>query len=547
MSSKPFVHSFSATKKFKQCRRIFHEDRVLRKYPFVQGESAKRGDAVHLALSNFIGRSIVLPAEWKAELEDYAKALKGRAGVKKVEMRLGIRKDFTPCDYFDKDVYARCIIDYFNLNTAGDTVLLVDHKGLALDTLLPTPDGFTTMGGVAVGDYLLGGNGKPARVTLKSDVKNTRCYRVTFQSGASVVCDEEHLWNVVSGGEILTVPVEKLHQHRSIPVTAPIAPGTHVALPVTPYTLGLWLSDGRSMGGEICKPYPEVWQNVADEGWELGADSSRAGRATTRVVLGLVGSLRAAGVLNNKHIPDAYFRAPLEDRLALMRGLIDGDGSINRHRRQYVFSNCNERLAKDVAHLARTLGIPSRVHPQLTTGFGKTVRVYQTTFTAKAPYELCTIKHKKEALHAIVWPERTQLVRNAVTRVEEIPSVPTQCVSVDSPDRTYLCTDHYIPTHNTGKDGYPDVDQLLDNAVIVFAHYPEVERIKGVLAFVDHGTNVNAEFDREYLEDYQNQLMEDWSEIDIALETQEFPYGPGPLCPWCPKTDCPHWSPPRKK
>ncbi len=99
----------------------------------------------------------------------------------------------------------------------------------------------------------------------------------------------------------------------------------------------------------------------------------------------------------------------------------------------------------------------------------------------------------------------------------------------------------------TGKDSYPDIDQLVDNAICVFAHYPTVDYIKAALVFVDHGTIVPAEFSREYLADYQDQVLAECAEIDVAMERGVFPLQKGPLCPWCPVTDCKNWSPPRKK
>ena len=52
-------------------------------------------------------------------------------------------------------------------------------KALALDTPLPTPTGWTTMGDVAVGDELLGADGQPTRVVAATDVMLGRpCYEV---------------------------------------------------------------------------------------------------------------------------------------------------------------------------------------------------------------------------------------------------------------------------------------------------------------------------------------------------------------------------------
>jgi replicative DNA helicase len=68
-------------------------------------------------------------------------------------------------------------------------------KALALNTPLPTPSGWTTMGDVAVGDVLLGADGEPTRVVAATDVMLDRpCYEVQFSDGTSIVADAQHQW-----------------------------------------------------------------------------------------------------------------------------------------------------------------------------------------------------------------------------------------------------------------------------------------------------------------------------------------------------------------
>ena len=72
-------------------------------------------------------------------------------------------------------------------------------KALALDTPLPTPTGWTTMGEVAVGDHALDAQGRPTRVVAATDVMVDRpCYEVHFSDGSVIVADAEHQWVRVS-------------------------------------------------------------------------------------------------------------------------------------------------------------------------------------------------------------------------------------------------------------------------------------------------------------------------------------------------------------
>ncbi|BBX47183.1 replicative DNA helicase [Mycobacterium cookii] len=73
-------------------------------------------------------------------------------------------------------------------------------KALALDTPLPTPTGWTTMGDVAVGDELMGPDGRPTRVVAATEIMLGRpCYEVEFSDGTVIVADAEHPWPTAFG------------------------------------------------------------------------------------------------------------------------------------------------------------------------------------------------------------------------------------------------------------------------------------------------------------------------------------------------------------
>ncbi len=73
-------------------------------------------------------------------------------------------------------------------------------KALALDTPLPTPNGWTTMGDVAVGDHLIGADGEPTRVVAATEVMLGRpCFEVGFSDGTVIVADAQHQWPTGDG------------------------------------------------------------------------------------------------------------------------------------------------------------------------------------------------------------------------------------------------------------------------------------------------------------------------------------------------------------
>ncbi len=160
-------------------------------------------------------------------------------------------------------------------------------KALALDTLLPTPTGWTTMGDVAVGELLLDGNGRPTRVVGSTDVMFGRpCYEVTFSDGTVIVADGQHQWltqtraarRSVSAagrrGEVRTT--EEIA--RTLRVTTGDGRANHSvanaaaldlpdrALPLPPYTLGVWLGDGTTDAAHYTSTDPEIAMHIEAEG-----------------------------------------------------------------------------------------------------------------------------------------------------------------------------------------------------------------------------------------------------------------------------------------
>lgn len=76
-------------------------------------------------------------------------------------------------------------------------------KALALDTPIATPEGWTTMGEVQVGDVIFDETGAPCRVTAATGVMLDRpCYRVRFSDGSEIIADADHLWAVDSDTDV---------------------------------------------------------------------------------------------------------------------------------------------------------------------------------------------------------------------------------------------------------------------------------------------------------------------------------------------------------
>ncbi|WP_142159111.1 replicative DNA helicase [Cellulomonas sp. SLBN-39] len=168
-------------------------------------------------------------------------------------------------------------------------------KALALDTPLPTPHGWTTMGEVRVGDELLAADGSPTRVVAATEVMHDRpCYRVTFDDGSTIVADAQHQWQTRTraerrtGAEGQVRTTEELsatvrcatadaRANHSVDTAAPLDL-PHADLLVDPYVLGVWLGDGNSASARFTSADPEIAMRVEGRGYEVRA-AGHAGAA----------------------------------------------------------------------------------------------------------------------------------------------------------------------------------------------------------------------------------------------------------------------------
>ncbi|MEG3634521.1 replicative DNA helicase [Micromonospora palythoicola] len=160
------------------------------------------------------------------------------------------------------------------------------------------------------------------------------------------------------------------------------------------------------------------------------------------------GLLRAAGVLNDKHIPQPYLRASEEQRRELLAGLLDTDGTAAAAG-HVQYTTTSERIAKDVYELVVSLGYRCSINrkrvngrtPESSTAF---------TLSFSTTDEVFRLTRKRES-HAT----RRHAVGRAGTRsryivdVRPVPSVPVRCVTVDNEDHLYLAGRSMIPTHNS--------------------------------------------------------------------------------------------------
>lgn len=360
---------------------------------------------------------------------------------------------------------------------AGDWTQLIWKSGrgfgkaLDVNTPIPTPTGWTSMGELCPGDLVFDENGHICTVIEAWPVMQGRpCYRVRFSDGEEIIADEDHLWltwtkqarkarhratrpqsdaAVRTTAEIrATLKVSsKREANHSIPCTGSLVL-TPIELDVDPYVLGAWLGDGTSAGAVMVIAEDEMRETLERAGAVLKPMKMRPGKTPLFGVPMLGGPfLRTWRLRKNKHIPAIYLRASHGQRLALLQGLMDTDGHAHDKNGTCEFTNTNERLARDTLELIRSLGLKPTMTVGRATLYGKDCGPkYRVHFTAYFPVFRLP---RKAARQQMARAQSLRQTQRYIVGVDPIGSVPVRCITVDSPSSLYLAGRAMIPTHNT--------------------------------------------------------------------------------------------------
>lgn len=388
-------------------------------------------------------------------------------------------------------------------------------KALALDTPIPTPGGWTTMGDLAAGDFVFDGNGKPTEVTFATEVQLGRqCYEVAFSDGETIVADADHQWlardrfyrkgstakvyrtSDMVGREILTTRRGIIEKRYSIDL-APAIECDPVPVTIDPYVLGCWIGDGNTSGSvltchkddqphfshqmESCgeslnlratRQNPKVITATIGIGSKMSMDSyGRKLRAlelienghSTKQVAEKTGMCRPdvsrlrkhvperpclnvrlseLGLRGNKHIPSDYLRGSVQQRLALLQGIMDTDGDISKSGVLCSVTTVLPWLHSQYCELLSSLGFKhgTDIHNGS----------YRIAFTAYRDFPVFRIARKFSRLRGR--PEkRTPSQSKRIVSIKPHSSVAVRCIQVASNESTFLAGRRMTVTHNTSR------------------------------------------------------------------------------------------------
>lgn len=355
------------------------------------------------------------------------------------------------------------------------------------DAQILTPFGFKQGRDVKVGDRICAVNGGTTEIIWTTEYQRHQVWRVHFHDGTFTDVAEGHQWLAwrastrrksvrgslcgESSAQVVTTKrlKEWCDQARHTRKTKPNSPAKWPLIPVCapqnfnvtsrspadldPYQLGYWLGDGSTSSGSIvfttadhkhfCTQFDYQTDLAFDGrfGWRLRGKSATHWK-TQLQKLDLFDKRSAT-----KFVPREYLYGPQPERLALLQGLMDTDGTVDS-RGQCYFCSISHQLAQDVAFLVRSLGGTARITHKLAKLKSRDYQVDAWSVYIRFPIESQLFRLSRKQARCAQQNDQSALYRRVV-KVEVLPTYNTgRCISVSDPTGLYITND-FIVTHNS--------------------------------------------------------------------------------------------------
>lgn len=360
------------------------------------------------------------------------------------------------------------------VTTKINTLQTGKGKALKLDTPIKTPTGWTLMGDIKLGDEVVAWDGSSTKVTGVYPQPVKQLYNVKFADGREVEVCGEHLWEVYY---VNTVKHKRWRVVDTLEVLRLISmpnPRVYIRLPenieepvvdhaIPPYALGALIGDGYFIESviTISKPDKVFIENFVNYlpptmtfSYYNPDTISLIRKPNLKGPNPWLEELRRLGLHGKysyeKFIPDEYMTGSRNQRLAIVQGLLDTDGTVQKSG-SVSFSTSSPKLAEQVQYLIRSLGGIAAINTRIPTYTHKGEklkgrRTYDVDIRHKKPSELFTMERKRARCNDNgQYNEKLKLRVVSITPTKEAES---QCISVDHPDKLFVCKD-FIVTHNT--------------------------------------------------------------------------------------------------
>lgn len=350
-------------------------------------------------------------------------------------------------------------------------------KALRNTEIVLTENGWEQIQNIKVGDKVYGSNGNTTNVLGVFPQGVRDIYKVTFDDDTSVECDIEHLWTVQTRSDrrcgkertITTADIMKNlyvdggnRKNYSIKYVKPINFKSKLdsKLDLSPYLLGALIGDGSIKKGV---KFTNIDSDIIDKVESLLPNTDKLSKISNTISCGIskkedirnefgyltkswtqfkLESYGLYGKLSDeKFIPKQYLYANVDERLELLRGLMDTDGSVG-DKSYMEYSTVSEQLSKDVVELIRSLGGRCTITNKVGKLNGVSHKVvYRIVFNMELNPFYCERKKVK-------FKPRTTRKYKYIKSIEKVDSDYATCILVDDAEHLFV-TNGYNLTHNT--------------------------------------------------------------------------------------------------
>jgi hypothetical protein len=372
-------------------------------------------------------------------------------------------------------------------------------KAQPLYSKILTENGWKNMGEIQVGDIVHSKNSL-TKVTGVFPQGEKSIYELTFSDGAKTRCSDEHLWECyvpsklsnagTRSGKTIKKVVDtnfiiqfmegkksgQIKPNLSIDLYEPINK-KNVELPIDPYLLGVIIGDCSLTNSNIVLSTSDEEMvinvnSVLPKGYdcikvsskyeynirELNKTEFKNSIKEELKLLGLDGKLSY-----DKFIPEKYLQSSTEQKLHILQGLLDTDGTVGSKNGAVSFSTSSFNLALDVCDLVRSIGGKCSIREKKTyfTYNGKKKQgrdAYILNISYKEPKKLFRLTRKKNLCSEAY---DTDQYRRIIKDIQYIGKEECQCIMVDDPSHLYV-TDDYVLTHNTFLALYRAIEEVLN-------------------------------------------------------------------------------------
>lgn len=345
-----------------------------------------------------------------------------------------------------------------------------------LDSLVATPNGFVRMEDIKAGDIICDTKGGTQRVNFVLDKGVLPCVEFTLGDGRTIRSALTHNWLIqdkhnrvrkVTAQHIVDYMRTKEDGKRvnktnyKIPLCEPVL-GEKKQLPVHPYLLGLLIGDGcfsqKSYRPILTTIDIDIVERVKNLGYTIDLITNREDNLHYYIRNKEVKNyLKECGLWGlrsyEKFIPEEYLFASFEDRVELLKGLFDSDGTCSETH-QVSYGTTSELLCQDVKTLVYSLGGRCSVYntKEGTRDWGYKTSQCRPSFTLypKLKDDSIFFNLERKRTRAITDNERVEKVALSIVSYRMVKPCEMRCINVSGEDHLYL-TDNFVITCNCGK------------------------------------------------------------------------------------------------